>query len=114
MPFKAVDIIGISVLIDYEAMFKQAGVDVDLDVNPCPFGATGADIIAAVGDADAVIAQATFQTFSRAWASAARTSMLKRPPNSVFWPLTCRMPAPGRSPTTRWLLSWRVPEGSYV
>ena len=66
MPFKVVDILGISMLIDYEEMFKQAGVDVELALNPCPVkGATEDEIIAAVGDADAVITQTTFQKFPR-------------------------------------------------
>ncbi len=65
MPFKAVDILGISLLIDYAEMFKQAGVEVELVANPCPLGATEDEIIAAVGDADAVITQTTFQAFPR-------------------------------------------------
>ena len=65
MPFKAVDVVGISALIDYTEMFREAGVDVELVVNPCPFGATEEELVAAIGDADAVIAQATFQAFPR-------------------------------------------------
>ncbi len=65
MPFKAVDILGISLLVNYEEMFKQAGVEVELVVNACPLGATEDEIIAAVGDADAVITQTTFQAFTR-------------------------------------------------
>ena len=65
MPFKAVDVIGISALMDYESMFKQAGVDVQLLLNPCPLKATEDELLAAIGDADAVITQATFQTVSR-------------------------------------------------
>jgi len=65
MPFKAVDILGISILINYEDMFKQAGVEVELAVNPCSMEATEDDVITAIGDADAAIAQASFQPFSR-------------------------------------------------
>ncbi len=65
MPFKAVDIIGISALVDYAEMFREAGVEVDLVVNPCPLEATEDEVAAAVGDADAVITQATFQAFPR-------------------------------------------------
>ncbi len=66
MSLKAVDILGISILIDYGEMFKQAGVEVELVANPCPIrGATEDEIIAAVGDADAVITQTTFQAFPR-------------------------------------------------
>jgi len=65
MAFKAVDIVGISILMDYEAMFKEAGVDVQLAVNPCPLGATEDQVIAAIGEAEAVVTQTTFQPFSR-------------------------------------------------
>lgn len=65
MPFKVVDILGVSMLEDYEEMFKQAGVKVELVVNPCPLGATEDELIGAIGDADAVITQTTFQAFSR-------------------------------------------------
>jgi D-3-phosphoglycerate dehydrogenase len=65
MPFKAVDIVGISALVDYAEMFRQAGVDIDLVVNPVPLGATEDEIIAAIGDADAVVTQTTFQAFPR-------------------------------------------------
>ena len=62
---KVVDIIGISALVDYAEMFRQAGVDIDLVVNPAPLGATEDEIIAAIGDADAVVTQTTFQAFPR-------------------------------------------------
>ena len=62
---KAVDILGISMLQNYEEMFKEAGVDVDLVVNPCQLGASEDEIVAAVGDADAVITQTTFHPFTR-------------------------------------------------
>jgi D-3-phosphoglycerate dehydrogenase len=65
MPFKAVDIVGISALVDYAEMFREAGVEVDLVVNPCPLEATEDEVVAAIGDADAVITQATFQAFPR-------------------------------------------------
>lgn len=65
MPFKAVDLLGISALVDYGEMFRQAGVEVELVVSPCPLGATEDEIIGAIGDADAVITQTTFQAFSR-------------------------------------------------
>ena len=65
MSFKAVDILGISALINYEEIFKQAGVDVELEVCPCPMGATEEEVIAGIGDADAAIVQASFQPFSR-------------------------------------------------
>ncbi len=62
---KVVDIVGISALVDYAEMFRQAGVDIDLVVNPAPLGATEDEIIAAIGDADAVVTQTTFQAFPR-------------------------------------------------
>lgn len=65
MPLKVVDLLGISMFEDYEAMFKEAGVDVELVVNACPLGATEEEIVEAIGDADAVITQTTFQAFSR-------------------------------------------------
>ncbi|UCG82903.1 MAG: C-terminal binding protein [Dehalococcoidia bacterium] len=65
MAFKVVDILGLSALADYEAMFKQAGVEVELAVRSCPFEATEDEIIAAARDADAVIAQAAYQNLSR-------------------------------------------------
>jgi D-3-phosphoglycerate dehydrogenase len=65
MPFKVVDLLGISALVDYEEMFRQAGVDVELSLRACPLGASEDELIAAVGDADAVVTQTTFQTFSR-------------------------------------------------
>ncbi|UCC59390.1 MAG: C-terminal binding protein [Dehalococcoidia bacterium] len=65
MPFKAVDIVGISILVDYAEMFREAGADVDLVVNPCSFEASADEIVAAIGDADIVITQTTFQAFPR-------------------------------------------------
>ncbi len=65
MPLKAVDLLGVSIMVDYAEMFKQAGVDVELDVKPCPIGAAEDEIIAAAGDADALITQCTFQPFPR-------------------------------------------------
>ena len=65
MTFKAVDLMGFSEIVDYEEMFKQAGVEVELVKNFCSLEATEDEIIAAVGDADAVITQTTFQPFSR-------------------------------------------------
>jgi D-3-phosphoglycerate dehydrogenase len=62
---KVVDIVGISALVDYAEMFRQAGVDIDLVVNPAPLGATEDEIITAIGDADAVVTQTTFQAFPR-------------------------------------------------
>lgn len=65
MPFKAVDVLGFSVVTDYEGMFREAGVEVELARNFCSLDAGEDDIIRAVGDGDAVIAQATYQPFSR-------------------------------------------------
>ena len=65
MGFKAVDILGISMLQDYSKMFKDAGLDIELIVNPCPLGATEDEIIAAAKDADAVIAQASYQSITK-------------------------------------------------
>ena len=65
MSFKAVDLLGISLFVDYADMFKEAGVDVELVVNPCPLGATEDEIVNAIGDADSVITQTTFQAFPR-------------------------------------------------
>ncbi|MBE0479387.1 MAG: C-terminal binding protein [Dehalococcoidia bacterium] len=65
MSFKAVDLLGISMLIDYEAMFREAGAEIELVKNPCPLGATEDEIISAIGDADAVITQTTFQKFTK-------------------------------------------------
>jgi len=65
MAFKAVDILGISLLQDYTKMFKEAGVNVELAVNPCSLQATEQEIITAAKDADAVIAQASFQAMTR-------------------------------------------------
>jgi len=60
-----VDVLGFSGMVDYEEMFKQAGVEVELVKNFCSLEATEDEIIAAVGDADAVITQTAFQPFSR-------------------------------------------------
>jgi D-3-phosphoglycerate dehydrogenase / 2-oxoglutarate reductase len=65
MGFKAVDILGISMLQDYAKMFKDAGLDIELIVNPCPLGATEDEIIAAARDADAIIAQASYQAITK-------------------------------------------------
>lgn len=65
MPFKVVDLLGVSAFMNYEEIFKQAGVEVELVVNPNPFGATEDDIIAAAKDADALIVQTTFQPFPK-------------------------------------------------
>jgi len=65
MAFKAVDILGISLLQDYAKMFKEAGVNVELAVNPCSLQATEQEIITAAKDADAVIAQASYQAMTR-------------------------------------------------
>jgi D-3-phosphoglycerate dehydrogenase len=65
MAFKAVDILGISLLQDYAKMFKDAGLDIELVVNPCSLQATEQEIITAAKDADAVIAQASFQAMTR-------------------------------------------------
>ena len=65
MAFKVVDVIGFSGMVDYEEMFKQAGVEVELVKNFCSLEATEDEIIAAAGDADAVITQTTFQPFSK-------------------------------------------------
>jgi D-3-phosphoglycerate dehydrogenase len=65
MPFKVVDLLGISALVDYDEMFRQAGVDVELSVRPCPLGASEDELIAAIGDAEAVVTQTTFQAFTR-------------------------------------------------
>ena len=65
MVFKAVDILGISMLQDYAKMFKDAGLDIELEVNPCPLGATENEIIAGAKDADALITQASYQSITR-------------------------------------------------
>jgi len=65
MAFKAVDILGISMLQDYAKMFKEAGLDIELIVNPCPLGATEAELIAAGKDGDAIIAQVSYQSITR-------------------------------------------------
>ena len=65
MAFKVIDLLGMSMVVDYEAMFKEAGVDAELVANFCPLDATEDQIIAAAADADAVITQTLFQPFSR-------------------------------------------------
>jgi D-3-phosphoglycerate dehydrogenase len=65
MSFKAIDVLGISMLQDYAKMFEDAGVDVELVVNPCPLGATEAELIAAGKDGDAIIAQVSYQSITR-------------------------------------------------
>ena len=65
MSFKAIDVLGISLLQDYAKMFKDAGVDVELLINPCPLGATEDELIAAGKDGDAIIAQASYQSITR-------------------------------------------------
>ena len=65
MAFKVVDLLGMSTVIDYAGMFKEAGIEVELAGNFCPLEATEEQIIAAVGDADAAITQATYQPFTR-------------------------------------------------
>lgn len=76
MSFKAVDILGISMLQDYAKMFKDAGVDVELVVNACPLGPTEDEIIAAAKDADAVIAQVSYQCLTRKVLSNLKTCKL--------------------------------------
>jgi D-3-phosphoglycerate dehydrogenase len=63
--FKVVDILGISAFVGYEEMFKDAGVNVELLVNPCSPESTEDEIISAVKDADAVVAQTTSISLSR-------------------------------------------------
>jgi D-3-phosphoglycerate dehydrogenase len=65
MAFKAVDLLGMSMVVDYAGMFKEAGVDVELLGNFCPLETTEEQVINAVGDADAAITQATYQPFTR-------------------------------------------------
>ncbi len=65
MAFRVVDCLGISAVLDYARMFKEAGVDVEIRQNFCTLEATEDEIIAAVGDADAAVTQATYQPFSR-------------------------------------------------
>jgi len=65
MSFKAIDILGISMLQDYAKMFKDAGLDIELIVNPCNLGATEDEIIAAAKGADAVITQVSYQSITR-------------------------------------------------
>jgi len=63
--FKLVDILGISAFVGYKEMFKDAGVHVELTVNPCSPESSADEIIAAIGDADAVVAQTTSISLSR-------------------------------------------------
>ena len=65
MAFKAVDLLGLSLVVDYNSMFQEAGVDVEVAGNFCPLDATEDQLIAAVGDGDAAITQATYQPFTR-------------------------------------------------
>jgi D-3-phosphoglycerate dehydrogenase len=65
MSFKAIDVLGLSLVVDYDAMFKEGVVDVEIVGNFCPLNATEDQIIAAVGDGDAAITQATYQPFTR-------------------------------------------------
>jgi D-3-phosphoglycerate dehydrogenase len=65
MAFRAVDCLGLSAVVDYAGMFKEAGVDVEVIANFCSLEATEDQIIAAVGDADAAITQMTYQPFTR-------------------------------------------------
>ncbi len=65
MAFKVVDVLGVSLAVDYEEMARQAGVELELAQNFCSLEATEEEIIAAAKDADAVIAQSAYQPFSR-------------------------------------------------
>ncbi len=65
MTFKAMDILGITMLVDYNEMFRQAGVDVEYIMNPCSLESTEDELIAAIGDAEAVVTQNLFQPFTR-------------------------------------------------
>ena len=65
MAYKVVDLLGMSTVIDYAGMFKEAGVDVELAGNFCTLEATEDQVIEAVGDGDAAITQATYQPWSR-------------------------------------------------
>ena len=64
MAFKVVDLLGMSTVIDYAGMFKEAGIDVELVGNFCSLETTEEQVIASVGDADAAITQATYQPFT--------------------------------------------------
>jgi len=65
MAYKVVDLLGMSMVMDYAGMFKEAGVDVELVGNFCSLEATEDQVIAAVGDADAAVTQGTYQPFTR-------------------------------------------------
>ena len=66
MALKVVDVLGLSVLVDYVDMAKQAGVEIELAQNLCSLKeSTEEDIINAIGDSDVTIGQALFQPFSR-------------------------------------------------
>jgi D-3-phosphoglycerate dehydrogenase len=65
MAFKVADVLGVSLVVDYREMWKEAGVEAELVQNPCSFESTDDDVMKAVGDADAVIAQAAYQPFTR-------------------------------------------------
>ncbi len=65
MAFKVADVLGVSMVVDYRQMWEAAGITVDLVQNPCSFESSEDDMIEAIGDADAVIAQAAYQPFSR-------------------------------------------------
>jgi len=66
MSLKVVDILGLSVLVDYVEMAKNAGIDIDLSQSLCSLKeSTEEDVIKAIGDGDVVIGQALFQPFSR-------------------------------------------------
>ena len=65
MGFNVVDVLGFSAVVDYQEMCRQAGVEIELAQHFCSLEATEDEIIAAARDADAVIAQASYQPFSR-------------------------------------------------
>ncbi len=66
MVIKVVDVLGLSVLVDYVDMAKQAGVEIELAQNLCSLKeSTEDDIIKAIGDSDVAIGQALFQPYSR-------------------------------------------------
>jgi D-3-phosphoglycerate dehydrogenase len=64
MGFKVVDLLGLSGLFDYEGIFKNAGIEVELVQNFLPFTSTEDEVITAAADADIVIAQATYHPFT--------------------------------------------------
>lgn len=65
MAYKVVDLLGMSTVVDYAGMFKEAGLDVEVVPNFCSLEATEDQIIQAAGGADAAIGQATYQPFTR-------------------------------------------------